>query len=457
MSEYKELLKSQREYFATGHTKDIEFRIDLLNILKKNIEKYEDDISDALYKDLGKSKFESYATEIGITLSEISHITDNLKKWTRPKKVKSPLFQFPAKSYIYKEPLGVAFIISPWNYPFQLTLAPLIGAIAAGNCAILTVSQKVPNTTEILDKIIKETFNENHVKFIPGGSSVSKELLEEEFDYIFFTGSVGVGKKIMETAAKTLTPVTLELGGKSPTIVDKYADIDIAAERIVWGKFLNSGQTCIAPDYVLVQSELKEKLVEKLKYYIEKFYGENPIESNDYPRIVNEDHFNKVSKLLLNGNILHGGSTDKLDLYIEPTIMDSVTWDDEIMKQEIFGPILPILTYEGIEDAINTVNSHPKPLALYLFTDNEDVEEKVIKEVSYGGGCVNDTVLHLSSAELPFGGVGNSGMGNYHGKASFDTFTHEKSVFKNSKSFDFNFRYPPYSKTALKLIKKFLK
>ncbi|MBS4539051.1 aldehyde dehydrogenase [Clostridium sp. D2Q-11] len=457
MQDFKEIIKDQKEFFYTGKTKDVSFRIDMLKRLKDSIERHEKEISEALYKDLKKSTFESFETEIGVILKEINHAIDSVKKWSKPKKVKTLYFHFPAKSMIYKEPYGVVFIISPWNYPFQLTVSPLIGAIASGNCSILTVSQKATNTSAILDKIISESFSEDFVKFIPGGSSVAKDILEEDLDYIFFTGSVSVGKKIMKSASSKLTPVTLELGGKSPSIVDKDTDISLTAKRMIWGKFINAGQTCIAPDYALVHKDIKNKLVDEMKKYIVGFYGENPMESEAYPRIVNEDHFDKVSKLLLDGKIIHGGRTDREELYIEPTLIDNVSWDDKIMEDEIFGPILPIIEYENIFEVVDKLQSLPKPLALYLFTDNEKIEKKVIEDISYGGGCVNDTILHLSSPYLPFGGVGNSGIGSYHGKKSFDTFTHEKSVFKNSKKFDLKFRYPPFSKTGLKLLKKVLK
>lgn len=457
MEDYKEIIKSQRKMFHTGITKDVSFRLDILRELKDSIKRHEEEIIDALYKDFKKSAFETYETEIGVTLQEINHFIEKLKKWSKPEKVKTPIFHFPAKSRIYREPYGVVFIVAPWNYPFQLTLSPLIGAIAAGNCGIITVSQKVSNTSEILNKIISETFNGDHIKFIPGGSTVAKEILKEKLDYIFFTGSVSVGKNIMKAASENLTPITLELGGKSPTIVDIDAYIPLAAKRIVWGKFINAGQTCIAPDYVLAQRDVKDKLIDEMKKYIVKFYGENPMESEDYPRVISKSQYDRLSKLLLNGKILHGGRTDEEELYVEPTLMDNVTWDDEIMQEEIFGPILPILEYENIYDVIETVNSHPKPLALYLFTDNESTEEKIIENISYGGGCINDTILHLSSPHLPFGGVGSSGMGRYHGKESFNTFTHEKSVFKNSKILDLKFRYPPYTEGGLKLLRKFLK
>ncbi|MBS4534516.1 aldehyde dehydrogenase [Clostridium sp. D2Q-14] len=457
MKDCKLIIESQRKMFHTGITKDISFRLDMLGQLKDSIERYEKDIIDALYKDFKKSAFETYETEIGVTLQEINYFIENLEKWTKPKNVKTPIFHFPAKSKIYKEPYGVVFIIAPWNYPFQLTLSPLIGAIAAGNCGIITVSQKVSNISEVLNKIILESFNEDYIKFIPGGSSISKEILNEKLDYIFFTGSTSVGKSIMKIASENLTPITLELGGKSPTIVDIDVDIPLAAKRIIWGKFINAGQTCIAPDYILVQRDIKDELINEMKKYIVEFYGQNPKESEDYPRIINKDQYDRLSKLLLNGNILHGGRTDEGELYIEPTLIDNITWEDEIMKEEIFGPILPILEYENIYDVIETVNTYPKPLALYLFTDNEDTEEKIIENISYGGGCINDTILHLSSPYLPFGGVGNSGMGRYHGKESFNTFTHEKSVFKNSKILDLKFRYPPYTKSELNLIRKFLK
>lgn len=456
MRNIEAIVKKQRGYFKQGNTRDVDFRLKNLSILTDKIKKYEADIIEALKEDLNKSEFESYATEIGIILEEINIIQRGLKKWAKPKRVKTPIKHFLSHSYIYTEPYGVALIISPWNYPFQLAFAPLIGAIAAGNSVILKPSEYSSKTSEVISRIIGEAFDEEYICVVEGGREESSELLKQKFDHIFFTGSTTVGRIVMEAAAKQLTPVTLELGGKSPCIVDREANIELAAKRIVWGKYINAGQTCVAPDYLLVQEEIKEPLVRCMKKYIEDFYGENPIESQDYPRIINNRHFNRLSSFLEKGNILIGGNRDEDNLYIEPTIIDKVTWDDPIMGEEIFGPILPIIKYKEIQEVIDTVNSKPRPLALYYFTTNKSNERKIINSISYGGGCINDTIVHVASAYLPFGGIGESGMSSYHGKVSFEVFSHKKSVLKKSNLFDINLRYPPYE-NKIKLLRKILK
>ncbi|WP_416197126.1 MAG: Aldehyde dehydrogenase [Sporanaerobacter sp.] len=448
------VLEEQKNFYKTGITKELNFRMTNLNKLKNIILKNEKHIMEGLKKDLNKSEFESYSTEIGISLSEITYTTKNLKNWVKPKKVKTPLTAFKAKSYIYPEPYGNTFIVSPWNYPFQLSITPLIGSIAAGNTAIIKPSSTSYHTSRVLEELINSNFNREYI-FVSTGEE-SKTLLDEKFDYIFYTGSVSVGKLVMEKAAKHLTPVTLELGGKSPCIVDKDGDIDLFAKRIVWGKFLNSGQTCVAPDYLLVHKSIKDVLIKNIIKYIEDFYGKNQKDNPDYIRIINEKQFNRLLGLLKSGNIIYGGKHDREALFISPTLMDEVNWDSPIMEEEIFGPIFPILEYEDLDEAIKIVNSHPKPLALYFFSTNNEKIERVIKNTSYGGGCINDTIMHLSSPYLPFGGVGNSGMGSYHGKKSFDTFTHYKSVLKRSNAFDPNFRYPPY-KDKINTVKKILK
>lgn len=454
MDYIQKIIVEQRDFFKTNITLDIDYRLNSLIKLKNIIEERESDISTALKADLGKSEFESYSTEIGIVLSEISFVIKNLKKWAAPKKVKTPITAFKSKSYIYAEPYGNTLIIAPWNYPFQLSIAPLIGSIAAGNTAIIKPSSTSKETSKIIEEIINDNFPSYYIHVITGEEG--KLLLDEEFDYIFYTGSVPVGKKVMASAAKYLTPVTLELGGKSPCIVDYEGDLELFAKRIVWGKFLNVGQTCVAPDYLLVQKNIKDNLVKHLITYIEKYFGNNPLDSKDYGRIVNERHFDRLIKLLDSGNIIYGGDHNRKELYISPTLLDNISWDDPIMGEEIFGPLFPILEYNSLDEAIEIVNSHPKPLALYFFSNNDDKIERIIKCTSYGGGCINDTIMHLSTPYLPFGGVGNSGMGSYHGKGSFDTFTHYKSVLKRSNAFDPELRYPPY-KDKIKSVKKFLK
>lgn len=455
--EYIDLIvNKQKAFFNLNSTKDIYFRIEQLDKLKNIILEYEDLIIDSLYKDLGKSPFESYSTEIGMVLSEISHAQKNIKNWSKVKKVKTPLTNFKAKSYIYPEPYGNVLIISPWNYPLQLTLAPLLGAIAAGNTALIKPSSSSLHTSNTIEKMINENFPEEFIHVINMDSKSADYLLDKKFDYIFYTGSVSVGKLIMEKASKHLTPITLELGGKSPCIVDKEGDIDIFAKRIVWGKFLNAGQTCVAPDYVYVHKDIKDKLIEKIVKYIEYFYGKNIKDNDEYPRIINKKQFNRLISLIDENKLIYGGDSDLESLYISPTIMDNITWDDPVMEDEIFGPILPLLEYESIVQVIEEIKKRPRPLALYVFSTNPKVVTKVINSLSFGGGCINDTVMHLANPHMPFGGIGNSGMGAYHGEYSFHTFTHYKSILDKSLSPDVDTRYPPY-KGKLKWVKKFMK
>ena len=458
MNNIEMVLEKQRNYFNSGATRDLDFRIDKLSTLKKSIVKNEKQILEALWVDLHKSEFEAYATEIGIILDEINFAIKHLKSWSKTKKVRTPLTNFLSSSYIYSEPYGVSLIISPWNYPFQLLISPLIGSIAAGNCAMLKPSENSPSTTEVIIKVIEECFTEEFVCVVEpyGGKESSEALLKEEFDYIFFTGSVPVGKIVMEAASKHLTPVTLELGGKSPCIVDKDADVKLAAKRIAWGKFLNAGQTCVAPDYILVHQSVKVDLLTGIIGYIKEFFGENPANSNDFPRIINERQFNRLLGLLDRGNIVTGGEYSKIEKYIAPTIIDNVGWNDPIMLDEIFGPILPILEFENLDEVIKMVNSRPKPLALYYFSTNKKNQERIIEMISYGGGCINDTIMHVASPYLPFGGVGASGMTAYHGKGSYDVFSHKKSVTKKSNLIDVKIRYAPYN-DKIKLLKKLMK
>ncbi len=451
----KKLLDSQRAFFSSGQTKKVSFRVEKLKTLRKAIVENEERISDALKKDLNKSAYESYMTEIGLILNEIRHVIKNIKSWVKPVKVKTPLIHLLSTSYVYPEPYGITLIISPWNFPFQLALAPLIGSIAAGNCAVLKPSRYSPNTTAIIAEIIAKHFEKKYISVVKGDEETSKALLAERFDYIFFTGSVNVAKLLMEAAAKHLTPLTLELGGKSPCIVDREVNIDLAAKRIVSGKFINAGQTCIAPDYLMVHKAVKGELLDHIQKYIIQFYRPQPQSSPDYPRIINDRHFERLTRFLSNGDILFGGKTDRESLYISPTLLDNITWQDPVMQEEIFGPFLPVMDYENLSEVVSAVNAHPKPLALYFFSNNKKHQKQILEEISFGGGCINDTLLHFSNPYLPFGGVENSGMGSYHGKAGFDTFSHRKSILKNHRPFDLPLRYPPYGK--LNLLKKFLR
>lgn len=456
MSRTQEIVQKQREFFATNVTKDLNFRKEQLLKLRKAIFEYEDKILDSLLSDLNKSNYEAYMTEVGIVLDEIRYMLKHFKKWAKPKKVRTPLTQFPAKSKIYSEPYGVVLIMSPWNYPFQLSIAPLVGAIAAGNCALIKPSNYSPKTSEVIAEMIGKTFPEEYISVVLGGREANQDLLAQKFDYIFFTGGSTVGRVVMEAAAKHLTPVSLELGGKSPCIVDSTANVDLAAKRIVWGKFINAGQTCVAPDYVLVQKDVKEKLLLSMVKYIKKFFFQALDKEYRFPKIINERHFQRLLGLMANENIYFGGKSDPETNRIEPTILDNVTWESPIMQEEIFGPILPILEFTALDEIIKLVNSRPKPLALYLFTISKANEKLILNSISHGGGCINDTVVHLATHYLPFGGVGESGIGNYHGRASFDTFSHKKSIMKKSNLIDVPLRYPPF-KDSLKLLKKFLK
>ena len=444
MDSVRGILEKQRQYFYNGNTLDIDYRKASLRKLKNEIKKNEDNIFNALKKDLNKSEFESFATEIGLVYEEINETLKNIDKWSKRKKVKTPISQFKASSYIYKEPYGNALIIAPWNYPFQLVMAPLIGAIAAGNTVVIKPSELAPATASVIENIISNVFNKEYIAVIQGDIDVNKALLEERFDYIFFTGSTVVGKIVMEAATKNLTPITLELGGKSPCIVDKSDKIDIFAKRIVWGKLLNSGQTCVAPDYFLIHKDIKEEFLKSVKKYVKEFYGDNPIKSEDYVKIINKRHFQRILSLIDKDNILLGGNYDEAKLKIEPTVVEVKSLDEQIMSEEIFGPIMPIITYSKYEEVIKTIRNFEKPLALYLFTENKVLEKNILENINFGGGCINDTIVHLATTELPFGGVGMSGMGSYHGKRSFDTFTHEKSILKRSNWIDIPLRYPPY-------------
>ncbi|WP_020403695.1 aldehyde dehydrogenase [Gracilimonas tropica] len=451
-----ELVKRQKAYFRSGATKSVEFRMKQLELLKEVITKHEQDFVDAIFKDFRKPEFETYATEIGIIHDEINYALKNLENWTKKQRVSGSLVNFPSKNYTVAEPYGSVLIIAPWNYPVQLALLPVVGAVAAGNTVVIKPSELTPNTSSAIAGIMSTYFQDKFIAVAEGGVEVNQKLLEQEFDYIFFTGSTRVGKIVMKAAAEYLTPVTLELGGKSPCIVDKSANLEISARRIAWGKFLNAGQTCVAPDYILVQENSKNDLLKHLKSAIWDFYGEDPGESPDYPRIVNEDHFNRLMGYLKEGSVFYGGQSDKKERYISPTILTDIEPNASVMEEEIFGPILPVLTFKEIEEAIDIINKKPKPLAFYVFTEDDKNESLLMESCSFGGGAVNDVVAHLGNPNLPFGGIGNSGMGAYHGKTSFDTFSHTKSIMKKTSWLDIPFRYAPYE-GKLKWIKKILK
>ncbi|HCY9891584.1 TPA: aldehyde dehydrogenase [Staphylococcus aureus] len=447
-----------KAFFNTQQTKDISFRKEQLKKLSKAIKSYESDILEALYTDLGKNKVEAYATEIGITLKSIKNARKELKNWTKTKNVDTPLYLFPTKSYIKKEPYGTVLIIAPFNYPFQLVFEPLIGAIAAGNTAIIKPSELTPNVARVIKRLINETFDANYIEVIEGGIEETQTLIHLPFDYVFFTGSENVGKIVYQAASENLVPVTLEMGGKSPVIVDETANIKVASERICFGKFTNAGQTCVAPDYILVHESVKDDLITALSKTLREFYGQNIQQSPDYGRIVNLKHYHRLTSLLNSEqmNIVFGGHSDEDERYIEPTLLDHVTSDSAIMQEEIFGPILPILTYQSLDEAIAFIHQRPKPLSLYLFSEDENATQRVINELSFGGGAINDTLMHLANPKLPFGGVGASGMGRYHGKYSFDAFTHEKSYIFKSTRLESGVHLPPY-KGKFKYIKAFFK
>jgi aldehyde dehydrogenase (NAD+) len=426
-----------------GHL-SVDTRKSRLQELKKSIKQHELMINSALKEDLGKSAFEAYATEVGFILEEISFILNKIDDWSKVRKVKTPVTLFPGKSFVRPEPYGVVLIISPWNYPFQLCLSPFIGAIAAGNRVVIKPSEFAPKTAEVIEKIIRSVFLEEEVQVVQGALEETQALLKQRFDYIFFTGSTAVGKIMMKAAAENLTPVTLELGGKSPCLIDRTANLDVTAKRVAWGKFLNAGQTCVAPDYILVPKELQSLFIEKLATHLKTFYGEHPQQSQDYPRIVNGKHFTRLKALVDSAKIAIGGEFDEKANFIGPTVLKDVHWDDRIMEDEIFGPLLPIIPYEDQEEVIRKINALPKPLAFYVFCEDNKRSQEIISRIPFGGGCINDTVIHLANPNLPFGGVGTSGIGSYHGQRSFDTFTHYKSVFQQGTKVDIPLRYPPY-------------
>ncbi|MCD8372557.1 MAG: aldehyde dehydrogenase [Clostridia bacterium] len=457
MQDMQQILKKQKEYFATGETLPVRFRIDALKKLRAAIYANEDKINEALKADLGKSSAESYICETGMTLSEISYLIKHVKKWTKDKRVRTPLAQFASKSYVKKSPYGCTLIMSPWNYPFMLTLEPLADAIAAGNTAIVKPSAYSPATSEIILRLISEIFDEKYIAVVTGGRAENSQLLDMDFDKIFFTGSVAVGKEVMRKASEKLIPVTLELGGKSPCIVDETAKLSLAAKRIAFGKFLNCGQTCVAPDYVLVHESVKDKFLQELKKEITSQYGEYPLENANYGKIISQKHYTRVKGLIDQNKIYLGGQCVDDELRIAPTVLDGADWSDAAMGEEIFGPVLPVIAYKDIDSVIAKVNSGNTPLALYLFSSDKNTIKKVTSRIAFGGGCVNDTIIHLATSAMGFGGCGESGMGSYHGKDGFDCFTHNKSIVDKKTFIDLPMRYQPYTKSKIKLTRMFLK
>ena len=457
MMNLPDIFEKQRAFFLSGKTRELDFRVRSLKKLSECITRSKDQILQALHTDLNKSDIEGEMTEISVLQEEIRYVSQRLHKWTRHIPARTSLALLPARCYRVSEPYGVVLIMSPWNYPFLLSLDPLVGALAAGNCAIVKPSAYAPATSSVIAKIVGECFAQEHCAVVEGGRAENTGLLALPFDYIFFTGSTSVGKKVMEAASANLTPVSLELGGKSPVIVDKSANVDLAAKRIVFGKFINAGQTCVAPDYILVPESLKDHLQERLVHWTDVCYpaGEQGY-IPDYPRIVNEKHFDRLLGLLEDQKIIKGGESFRQTLTINPTILTDVFPDSPVMQEEIFGPVLPILTCNSITEAVEFIRERPKPLALYLFTEDKKIRDRIFREVSFGGGCINDTLLHVASSHLPFGGVGYSGMGSYHGKAGFDTFTHYKSIVDKGTWFDPSLRYRPYTAKKIRWLKKML-
>lgn len=451
----QDLIQSQRLFFTEHITREIPFRLCALDRLQEGIRKYEPELTEALRNDLGKSAFESYASEIGLILREIKSAKKHLAGWSKEKKCPTPLFMAGSKSFVHPEPYGVVLIIAPWNYPVQLTLSPLIGAIAAGNCAIVKPSPDAPCTSDVLTRLIDECFESEYIAVTATDAHTTEMLLQERFDYIFYTGGVRFGKSVMEAAARHLTPVTLELGGKSPCIVDDDADLPVAARRIVWGKLLNCGQTCVAPDYLMVHSTIKDRLIDAIRQEIARQYGEDPRLSPDYPRIVNRRHIDRLLPLLKDGDIVCGGTADPDERYIAPTLIENVRPGSPLLTDEIFGPILPVIPFDDIDDCVEYINTHEKPLALYYFTRSKKRARYMIQHTSSGGVCINDTISHVVNSDLPFGGIGNSGIGQYHGRYSFETFSHPKSVVKTTTAFNIGLKFAPYAQ-KLRTLKKWL-
>ncbi|MCI9161896.1 MAG: aldehyde dehydrogenase [Lachnospiraceae bacterium] len=455
--EIQQLVDKQRSWFFTGATLNIGYRIQALTKLKACILKHEKEISEALSRDLGKSGFESYMCETGLVLSEISYMLKHIRKFARETPVPTPLAQFHSRSYQKPAPYGVVLVMSPWNYPFLLAMEPLVDAIAAGNTVIVKPSAYSPCTSKAIFTLIHECFEEKEVSVVTGGRAENTCLLRQHFDYIFFTGSQAVGREAMRQASAYLTPITLELGGKSPCVVERSANLRLAARRIVFGKFLNCGQTCVAPDYIYCDEEIKDELIRELKKQIRKQFGKHPLNNKNYGKIINEKHFDRLNALIEPSKVVAGGSSDSQTLQIEPTLMDGVAFSDAVMQEEIFGPVLPVLTYQSFDEAIRKINSLPHPLALYVFTSDKRAARKITTRCGFGGGCINDTIIHLATSEMGFGGFGESGMGSYHGKEGFDTFSHKKSIVDKKTWLDLPMRYQPYRKIYERLIHVFLK
>ena len=455
--EINDIVVRQRNYFQTGATLPVDMRIVGLRRLYAAVSQNEKEIQDALKKDLGKSGFESYMCETGLVLEEIGYMLKHIRSFSREKRRRTPLAQFHSRSYQKPSPYGVALIMSPWNYPFMLTLSPLVDALAAGNTAVVKPSAYSPHTSRVILDILSQCFDPRYVAVVTGGRAENTCLLQEHFDYIFFTGSQSVGKEVMRKAAEHLTPITLELGGKSPCIVDKTADLKLAARRIVFGKYLNCGQTCVAPDYVYCHRSIKDRLIKEVQEQIRKQYGSRPLDNPDYGKIINEKHFDRILGLIDKKKVVQGGNSDRKTLGIEPTVLDNVSFSDPVMQEEIFGPLMPVLVFDSLEEVISRVNSMPHPLALYLFTSDKAAAKEITARCGFGGGCINDTIIHLATTEMGFGGFGESGMGAYHGKTGFDTFTHYKSIVDKKTWLDLPMRYQPYRQIHEKMVRFFLK
>lgn len=451
------LIARQRAFYDTGSTLSLSYRREALKKLQDAIRKGEADINAALHSDLGKSDTECYMCEVGMTLSELSYMLAHMGRYARRRHVLSPLAQFPSDSFTVRDPYGVVLIMSPWNYPFMLTMEPLIGALAAGNCCVLKPSAYAPATAKVIADIVARCFPPEYVCVVEGGRQENQALLAQRFDYIFFTGGVAVGREVMRRASEHLTPVTLELGGKSPCIVDSTAKLDVAARRLVFGKLLNCGQTCVAPDYLLIDRKVKDAFLDRVMHYMARMYGSDPLTNDGYVHMISRKHFDRVCGLIDPAKVIYGGKADPDTLRIQPTILDGVTAEDAAMGEEIFGPVLPVIAYDGIDEAFAWIKAHPHPLALYLFSEERATQERALSTLSFGGGCINDTIIHLATSRMGFGGVGHSGMGSCHGKKSFDTFSHEKSIVKKSTLIDLPVRYAPYNGIKAALLRVFLR
>lgn len=455
--EIKDILQQQNHFFSSGKTIPAEFRLKQLESLKEAIIRHEADLAAALKEDLGKSRMESYMCEIGLTLSELTWMQKHLRSLMRSKRVSTPAAQFAAKSFRSPSPYGTVLIMSPWNYPVLLTLDPLIDAIAAGNTAVVKPSAYAPCTFDVMKTMIEECFPAHYVAVVDGGRAENQALLQQRFDMIFFTGGKTVGREVLRHAAEYLTPVTLELGGKSPCIVDSTAKIRLAAKRIVFGKYLNCGQTCVAPDYILCDKRIRDELITAILAEIEKQFGKEPLKNPNYGKIINEKHFERILGLINGEKLVYGGQSEPESLRIAPTVLNNITWDDAVMGEEIFGPLLPILTFDTLDAALDTVESHPHPLALYFFSEDKAAQKKVLDTCRFGGGCINDTIIHLATSDMPFGGVGESGMGSYHGRVGFETFSHYRSIVDKKTWMDLPIRYQKYTRLKEKMMRTFLK